>query len=630
MHNAFLGVKPAVIEWRRFNPEKHQWLIAERRHIDEANQQLAPYSPDFDDIYFNPENGIAESEHVFLQGNDLEQRFNDVHQDTNKKSFNIFETGFGTGLNFLLTAQLWQSTQNKPSNSELHFWSVEQFPISPDDLRTIYRVLGLESELTQSLIEQYPDALPGVHAIPVAPGITLHLVLLPLDKALREIAVPESFAFDAWFLDGFAPSKNPEMWAKGLLHFMALNSKKGSTLATFTVAAVLRKPLPHYGFRIQKRPGFGRKREMLTATFDDKELSPPKPTLADDYVIKHSKANKVAVIGAGLAGCATAYQLLQQGIEVHLFDKEATIGASATNMPSLVALPIMSIDHNAYSQLAFTGFEHLRSFIRQYPGLAKNHFAHQLSNKKYSQFHLEQYETTYSAQTWASSMYKFEPIAIGQTGVEGLKIPAIQVNGPEFCQVLIKELAEDNIHLNNKIQNPEQLDGFDHVIICSGYQLPKISLSQQLPQISPMRGQLTTLKTKLSHQTPVNHDGHLTHFDNKLVIGATFERSSDDTIRREDSLRNIEKVNKRFGLGIKEKDIATEHPGIRATSYDRFPFCGYLTRNQKQSIWVNYGYGARGLCFALLCGEVITNAILGNPSPLTKTLLSRITPRRTF
>lgn len=630
MHNAFLGVKPATIEWRQHDPEKHQWLKADRSQLDDSdsNNQLAPYSAVFDDIYFNPEDGVAESDYVFLQGNDLEERFAEIHKSRKAKPFHIFETGFGTGLNFLLTAKLWQQTQQEESQAELHFWSVEQFPISPDDLKTIYRILDVESEFSQTLIEQYPDALPGVYSLLVGHNITLHLLFYPLDKALKEIALPSDFAFDAWFMDGFAPSKNPDMWAKSLLHFMALYSTAGTTLATFTVAAAIRKQLPHYGFQIAKRPGFGRKREMLTAKFTEKQLSTPKPTLADDYIQPRTQPHKVAVIGAGLAGCATAYQLNQQGVEVHLFEQASSICAGASNMPSLVATPVMSIDHNAYSQLSFLSFERLKAFVRMHPQLAKNTFAHQLSNEKYSQHHFEQYQTIYAAQTWRQSFFQFEDIAVDDTAKRGLKVPAIQVNGSEFCHQLIKALPQQNIHLNTAINDLKELKDFEHVVLCGGYQLPSWNLPKKLSQVAPLRGQLTTLKTNLEHKTPVNHDGHLTHHNNQLVIGATFESSVVDTIQRGNSLHNIEKVNRRFGLNIEEKHIVGEHPGIRATSYDRFPFCGYFTHSNEQTLWLDYGFGARGLCFSLLCGEVITAALLGQASPLPKTLLSRISPLR--
>lgn len=630
MHNAFLGVKPAVIEWRQYDSEKHQWLEASKQQLQSKTSQIAPYSPAFDDIYFNPQDGIAESTHVFLEGNDLKQRFSRIEQDSKHIDFNIFETGFGTGLNFLLTAQLWQQTVSKDSQAHLHYWSVEQFPINPNDLKQIYKVLGVESDVSQSVIRHYPDALPGVHKVQIGDNITLHLVFYALDKALKELALPDNFSFNAWFLDGFAPSKNPDMWVKGLLHFMALHSDRDTTLSTFTVAAALRKPLPHYGFEIQKRPGFGRKREMLTAHFTDKELSTPKPTLASDYIKPRKHPTKVAIIGAGLSGCSLAHKLHQEGIEAHLFDSKG-VCSGASNMPSLVALPVMSIDHNAYSQLTFHGFQHLKNYLSQHPELTYSELAHQLHNQKYSQHHLEQYQEVYSAQTWEQdeAWFQFESLTVGVTDITGLKVPALQVNGKAFCQQLVQALPKTQLHLNTQVESLDSLSDFDHVIVANGYQSAHFSVNTKpLPHTAPMRGQLTTLKSPIHHRTPVNHDGHIAHYNNQLVIGATFETSDDDSIQRENSRHNIQKVNQRFGFEFTEKDIAAEHPGIRATSYDRFPFCGYFKQVGEQTLWLNYGFGARGLCFSILCADVIVSAMLNQPSPLPKTLLSRISPLR--
>lgn len=637
MHNAFLDVKPALVEWRQFDPEKKLWLIPENiESIDTrlyTKHQLAPYSPAFSDIYFNPEDGVAESNHVFLEGNKLPQRFQECHQSHNAKTFTIFETGFGTGLNFLLAAKLWQDIQTEATeegtSNKLDYYSVEQFPISPNDLQTIHQVLGIESPLSTQLTDNYPPPMPGIYSVKVSDSITLHLIFYPLDMALKEIGVNQDFAVDAWFLDGFAPSKNPEMWNKSLLHFMTLYSSQGSTLATFTVAAAIRKQLPFYGFEISKQPGFGRKREMLTATFTNKELSKPKTTLASAYLKPRPPAGRVAIIGAGLSGCSLAYQLQRNGLEPHIFEANDSICAGASNMPSLVASPALSIDHNAYSQLTFLAFERLFAFTQQNPDLSSASSAHQLTSQKYSQQHLNQYQETYRNHSWAdcSDLFEFESVTINNKQFTGLKMPAVQVNGQEFCRTLVKDIPSKNIHLSCTIKSLDELKEFDHVVFCTGFQVPEIS-SESLPRISPMRGQLTTLNASLNHQAPINHDGHLAHYHDQLVVGATFESSDENDIKRENSLTNIEKANQRFGFEFSEKDIIGEYPGVRATSYDRFPFCGELSTIGSQTIWLNYGFGARGLCFSILCAEVITKALKGDTLPLPKTLLKRISPRR--
>ena len=276
MHNAFLGVEPANIEWRP----------AKVREGSTESPPLVPYSTQFNDIYFDSRDGKAETDYVFLEGNNLPQRFAALTE----ASFTIVETGFGTGLNFLRTCNLWLQNQSSGSNAQLNFISIEQYPISPDDLRKMYKALGIKSEFTEELLAQYPPAMPGVYTIELPHRIKLTLILSPIDKALKEFAAGSDFKVDAWFLDGFAPSKNPEMWAKGLLHFMALHgindAKRQTTFATFTAASAVRKQLRHYGFEVAKQKGFGFKREMLVGSFREKTISSPHPTLAGSYFIK--------------------------------------------------------------------------------------------------------------------------------------------------------------------------------------------------------------------------------------------------------------------------------------------------------------------------------------------------------
>lgn len=256
MHNAFLGVEPANIEWRP----------AKIREGSTESPPLVPYSKQFNDIYFDSRDGKAETDYVFLDGNKLPERFAALTEG----SFTIVETGFGTGLNLLRTCELWRNTQ-KGSKAVLNFISIEQYPISPDDLQKMYLALGVESEFTEELLAQYPPAMPGVYTIELPCRIMLRLILCPIDKALKEFAAGSEFKVDAWYLDGFAPSKNPQMWSKGLLHFMALhavnNGERQTTFATFTAASMVRKQLRHYGFEVAKQKGFGFKREMLVGSF---------------------------------------------------------------------------------------------------------------------------------------------------------------------------------------------------------------------------------------------------------------------------------------------------------------------------------------------------------------------------
>ncbi len=602
MHKAFLGVEPAKIEWREI--EKN------------GTKQFAPYSPEFDDIYFNTLDGIAESEYVFIEGNNLNEKF-----QSEPNEFSIFETGFGTGLNFLLTANLWQKTN---PHGHLSYYSVEQFPIQKADLKKIYQELNLECDLVEPLIDQYPPILPGVFTIRVSNNITLHLIFYPLEKALKEIALNAIQKIDAWFLDGFAPSKNPTMWHKGLWHFMALSAinetNRKTSVATFTAASNVRKMLQHYGFKVSKRKGFGLKREMLTANFDHKQLSSPKPDLVSSYIENCNKPKKVAIVGAGLAGASLAYLLHRHDIEVHLFEQSDSIAAGASKMPALLAMPNLSLDHNSYSQLTFSGLRSIKSFLLQHPHLKDANRAVQLESEKYSKCQLEKYLDIYHHRI------DIQSTILAPHSEFALELDAVQVNGPEICSEFVKAIPSKQIHLNTKIESFKLLECFDHIVLSTGFSALLEKL--KLPTVMPLRGQVTRTKAKSSLTHPINYDGHLFQQQDNWIIGATFENSSDDSLKPTDDLANIKLANSRLNLQIKAGEILNSYAGIRASSFDRFPYCGKYFKKDEQTVWLNYGYGTRGLCLSLLGAETITASMMGTSLPISKTLLQKLSPHR--
>lgn len=218
-----------------------------------------PLSNTFEDIYFSAEDGTAESRYNFIEGNQLPQRFSEL----SNQSFTIIETGFGTGLNFLLTAQLWQ--QAADSSQHLHYISTEKHPILAAKLAAIYNVNQWNNEITQSLLAAYPTLETGQYTLQITPNI--RLVLLWGDS-VAQLAQYDCSA-NAFFLDGFAPSKNPDMWSPDLFRLMRKRSAKHATFATFTAAGHVRRGLADAGFLVKKQKGFGRKRERLIGYLPD-------------------------------------------------------------------------------------------------------------------------------------------------------------------------------------------------------------------------------------------------------------------------------------------------------------------------------------------------------------------------
>ncbi|MBI1392731.1 MAG: tRNA (5-methylaminomethyl-2-thiouridine)(34)-methyltransferase MnmD [Alphaproteobacteria bacterium] len=228
------GVRPASIEW--------------------TASSAGPRSADFGDIYFAAD-GLAESRHVFIGGSRIAERI------AAGGDIVIAETGFGSGLNFLAAWDAWLS-RDMGNCGRLTFVSCEFRPMRKDDLARSHATFPEISALSARLVDAYPALVAGPHDIDLDEGVRLRLIF---DEAAAFRF--ETFTADAWFLDGFAPSRNPEMWRCELLAAVAARSRPGTRAATFTVAGAVRRGLQCVGFDVEKRPGFGQKREMLTATF---------------------------------------------------------------------------------------------------------------------------------------------------------------------------------------------------------------------------------------------------------------------------------------------------------------------------------------------------------------------------
>ena len=217
-----------------------------------------PYASEFQDVYFSTDNGLLETDYVFLQGNHLAERW----LDSDLKTFNIAETGFGTGLNFLCAVNSWLSTAHEKAS--LHFLSVEKYPLSLQDMKAALSLWPQLNGVSEPLLAQYEKLINGTASISLYDN-RVKLSLLIGDATQHFSQIDDKF--DAWFLDGFAPAKNPDMWSSALFQQMARLSKTSATFATFTSAGDVRRGLQQAGFSVSKRTGFGKKREMLTGYF---------------------------------------------------------------------------------------------------------------------------------------------------------------------------------------------------------------------------------------------------------------------------------------------------------------------------------------------------------------------------
>ena len=205
-----------------------------------------PYSRRFEDLYFSREDGRAETRAVFLAGNGLPQAWQ------NTRHYHIAELGFGTGLNFFETLQQWQ--MSAPQEAVLHFTSFELYPLSGKE---ISRAIANWPELVK-LADQLRELITGQHALHFG-NVQLEIITGDARKTLPKWRGQ----VDAWYLDGFSPAKNPQLWQAELMQAVFEHTRQGGTFSTYTAAGYVRRNLQEAGFEVQRVPGFGGKRERL-------------------------------------------------------------------------------------------------------------------------------------------------------------------------------------------------------------------------------------------------------------------------------------------------------------------------------------------------------------------------------
>ncbi len=301
------------------------------------NEQGTPVSRAFDDVYFSNDNGLEETRYVFLGGNDFPQRFAQHERDL----LIVAESGFGTGLNFLTLWQAFEAFRHAhptASMQRLHFISFEKYPLTRTDLIAAHQRWPELAPWAEQLQQQWPIALPGCQRLLFDGGrITLDLWLGDINTLIDTFDDSLNRQVDAWFLDGFAPAKNPDMWTPALFNTMAKLARPGATFATFTAAGFVRRGLQEAGFTVTRRKGFGHKREMLCGQLT---VAPTLSRQQPWYARPAAAQPEIALIGGGIASATLALALLRRGWRVTLYcaDDAPALGASGNRQGALYPL----------------------------------------------------------------------------------------------------------------------------------------------------------------------------------------------------------------------------------------------------------------------------------------------------
>lgn len=627
----------------------------------EFHDERTPYSPRFEDVYFSPASGSDESRYVYLEGSGFSERIRKPPGDTQgwlPDPIAVGEIGFGVGLNFLLTLQEFASIA--PPGAKLHYFSFEKHPVVREDLARLYRAYPEYSKESAELLRQYPVLTPGIHLLKFLGGrVRLYLALGDVHEQLPR----SEFQADHWYWDGFAPSRNPDAFSERLFLEIARHSKPGAKGASFTSAGWVRRGLEAAGFAIEKRPGFGKKRECITgalrASIADLETPITHPRAPGFRVPWFSGSGqkplrareKVAILGAGLAGSAVAYALADSGAELTVFDPLGIATRASGNPVGLFNVQISKVP-NPMSRFSQAALVQLLSELQTFPievrgGILRTDLL--------------------DPAPLLDSDY---PEDFFQVTDRGVLLPMCGMLNPvELCRYRIEASGARFVQ---DAAPAEEISRFDHVIHATGAmaQIPHPPLLQVLHDSLPtraIRGQVILVRP-----TPVSRglssvlvqEGYasplapsFTGGEELHLIGATYQAKIVAPDQEElDSASLLEEAKKwpEFS-GLSREHLHSSRAGYRLSTPDKMPLIGPLCdpealasiylpalRGAKTDLsnlpplpaipgqWVLTGLGSRGITTSSLCAEILASMMTGAPLPVENDLLEHLHSARFF
>lgn len=636
-----------------------------------------PYSLIYDDLYYSKNNGLSESKHVFIESSHFVERWKTLDEKLSQ-TFVIAETGFGTGLNFLLSYALWKS--HAPPQARLHYIACEKHPLSLRDLDScLAQWPDLKGE-ANDLLSNYPVLTPGFHCLQFEKGrVTLTLMLGDVLNCFEELLIcgdplleqqlRESYV-DAWFLDGFSPVKNPEMWQQSLFTTMGLLSKPRATVATYTAAGVVKEGLQKAGFKVNKVRGHGLKKDMVTAEFCQLTSHHTKRQTPWSFANPKKNISKEAlIIGSGLAGCFIAYSLALRGWSVKLLESGHQLASGASGIPQALLYPKITRYRSPLNTLMLSTFlfahRTYKHFLAEWPVgelLGMIQLAYNQKEER-SQEELSEWLTSYPDLGRLVSPDEATKLAGLDLVSSGLYVPLSGwINCPLLCQYLIASPRIQwipNTVIDELTYKDEAWYANDYVadvlVIANGDGATSFEQTQHIP-LKKIRGQMTWMNSKVDSQSmriPVCAEIHLlpdqqgTH-----LLGATYHSNRDDRVCDDrDDESNLSKLSSISSKVDWTQEVSGHWCGIRAATPDYLPLVGPVAKaeafketyhgfqsNSKRwiptvtdyhaGLYLCAGFGSRGLTTIPLCAEWLATIINKEQSMLPRTMIQSFSPAR--
>lgn len=641
----------------------------------------APFSAEYEDVYFSREGGLAETHYVFLEANDLVARWRALDAELVAADsygvFTIAELGFGTGLNFLCCWRLWQQVACR--RLRLQFISCEKHPLTTDALQQALRQWPQLDDLAGVLLSQYPEHSAGIHRLLLGsrvddgfggsarPEVLLDLYYGDGLELLQQQSSADA-RVDAWFLDGFTPARNPALWSDEILQTIAGLSRAGTTLSSYSVTGRVVRKLRELGFAVEKRKGFGSKRQML---FGQVPGSAPLPSVSKTAV----------VIGAGLAGATAARALANRGVRVTVVESRGDVAQGASGNPQAVVQLRLNKQPDIYWQFHTHSYLYALRFYAYLSTLDNNKISwHNCGvltlDSAYTNTRDSSAENSYShypEQLLRRADADETEALCGVPLSEGGYMQALGgwLNPAQSCEVClnhplisvitnttVNELQREAIQWVLKDQNGALVTAADIVVIANSYHAREFEQTRLYP-VAPLRGQITQLAA--SDQSTALHmvvcsERYLAPASStgEHCIGASYVKQSTETqlsrIEQDENLARSSQIRQRLQLG--EPDQLRGRASIRGSSGDYLPIAGavpdpelpeltygssrHLVQGEASledpaalpGLLISTGHGSHGTVSCPILAEHIACIALGEASPLPRSLAECVAPIR--
>ncbi|TVS11843.1 MAG: bifunctional tRNA (5-methylaminomethyl-2-thiouridine)(34)-methyltransferase MnmD/FAD-dependent 5-carboxymethylaminomethyl-2-thiouridine(34) oxidoreductase MnmC [Wenzhouxiangella sp.] len=593
-----------------------------------AWQDDTPRSLHYDDCYFMPGRGEAESQAVFIEANRLPPRFADLGAD---EQFVIGETGFGTGLNVLLAARCFLDHAHPAST--LDIFSAELHPLKPADLaRALARRQPSLTHLARALLSAYPPLAAGHHLVRLHPRVRLVLMLGDAEACWRHCPA----RVDAWFLDGFAPARNRQMWTPALFEALAERSRPGATFATFTAASAVRDGLHRAGFEVERVAGFAGKRHRLLGR------RPGAPER------RFSRRGRAIVAGAGLAGCTTARALAERGWQVRVYDPAGVAGAASGNLAGVVyatASAHMTPQNRFYLLALIHALRHLEYF--GFPAQADDGRLNGVLQYAADERMANKLEQALAAGTWPGDLLQRH----GENSV--LINGAGYLRPPRWCRRLLDHPAIELVgrrvrrfHTGSPLRvedDQAQTESTDRLFLCVAEACRQLPGLEWLP-LKRIRGQVSYVRAtpaSLRWQQAICHAGYLTPaLDGLHCVGATFDFNNPDAeIRPGDDQTNLAQLRSHLpghweALGGEAIEVVDRRAAVRCQTPDFLPLAGpladprHLPHRIEANVFLNLAHGSRGITHTPMCADLVADLASGRSPALDTELIAALAPER--